>query len=82
MKLSSRGTLQVQSFLQDYPKNPPARFGLVGPVIEYFYRHGPLTGRVFAFSVNTHVKYYIEMACTVLKIKPKPAMSGDMAYMT
>ncbi len=42
----------------------------------------PLTGRVFALSNNTHVKHYTKMIYIVLKIKSKPAMSGDMAYIT
>ena len=47
-----------------------------------FCRPGPLTGRVFAISINTHVKHYTKMICVVLKLKPNPAMSGDMAYIT
>ena len=42
-------------------------------------QRGPLTGRVFAISINTHVNHYIEVICIVLKIKSKTAMSGDMA---
>jgi hypothetical protein len=36
-----------------------------------FCRPGPLTGRVFAFSINTHVKYYNKTVCVALKTKAK-----------
>jgi len=47
-----------------------------------FFRFGPLTGRVFTLSVNTHVTYYTKLICIVLKTRPKPAMSGDIAFIT
>jgi hypothetical protein len=36
-----------------------------------FCRPGPLTGLLFAFSINTHVKNYTKTTCVVLKNKAK-----------
>jgi hypothetical protein len=36
-----------------------------------FCTHGPLTGRAFAFSVNTHATYYIKTTYLVPKNKTK-----------
>jgi hypothetical protein len=71
LKLAKEQARDNFRFLGDWAPEETAITKLQSRSEADFCRRGPLTGRVFAHSIHTHVKHYIKMICVVLENKSK-----------